>query len=168
MSNILNNKKILYPAVFIIVLSMLMISGLKQLNNDRKELINLQAQQKEIAEIKNKISYLNQRVSFYESKKRTGKAAGIIQILDEIFSSMGLKNKLKSIKNSGSNQTIDSIEEATEIFVEKASMNELLNILYRIENSSSLLSIKKITIKKDFENPQLLNINMVISYIRQK
>lgn len=168
MNKIIKNKIIFYFISLIIILSILIISGLKQLRNDKKELIKLRTQKKEIAEIKNKISYLNQKVAFYNSKKTTRNTAGIIQIFDEIFSSMGLKSKLKSIKNSGSNQTVDGIEEIAEISVEKVSMNELLNILYRIENAPSLLSLKKIAIKKDFENPQLLNINMVISYIRQK
>ncbi len=168
MNKITGNNKNLYFVALIIILSVLIILGLKQLRNDKKELLNLRTQQKEISVIKNKISYLNQKVSFYESKKRIGNASGIIQISDEIFSSTGLKNKLKSIKNSGTNHTVNGIEEIADVTVEKVSMNELLNILYRIENSPSLVSIKRISIKKDFENPQLLNINMVISYIRQK
>lgn len=168
LNKIIENKIILYLTAFIIFLSILIIFGLKQLHNDKKELIKLQTQEKEIDKIKNKITYLNQKVGFYESKKRIGNASGIIQISDEIFSSTGLKSKLKGIKNSGTNHTVNGIEEITDVTVEKVSMNELLNILYRIENSPSLLSLKRISIKKDFENPQLLNINMVISYIRQK
>ncbi len=167
MNRIISNKNIFYFAVLILLLSILIISGFKQLHDDKRELLSLRTQQREISEIKNRISYLNHKVSFYESKKKAGNAA-IIQISDEIFSSMGLKNKLKSIKNSLTSNTIDGLEETAEITVEKISMNELLNILYRIENHSSLLSLKRISIKKDFENPQLLNINMLISNIRQK
>lgn len=164
----MKNKFLLFSVALFVVFSVVIIAGLKHLHRDKKELIKLRSQQKEVAEMKNKIFYLNQKMSFYESRKITGKAAGIIQISNEIFSSMGLKNKLKNIKTSNINQTINGLEETSEISFEKVSMNELLNILYGIENSPHLLSLKRIAIKKDFENPQLLNLNMVVSYIRQK
>jgi hypothetical protein len=45
-------------------------------------------------------------------------------------------------------------------------MNEMVNVLYSIENAPMLLVIKKINIKTSFENPELLNITMTLSLVK--
>lgn len=47
-------------------------------------------------------------------------------------------------------------------------MNEMVNIFYRIENAPMILTIKKATVKKSFENPELLNISLVLSFLNPK
>jgi hypothetical protein len=44
----------------------------------------------------------------------------------------------------------------------------MINVFYRIENAPMVLTVKKATIKKSFENPELLNITMVLSFLKAK
>jgi hypothetical protein len=81
---------------------------------------------------------------------------------------MGLNQKVKSVKSIGVREKKYGIEEEAELQIEKVNMNEVTNILYRIENAPMVLSIKKATIKTSFDNPSLLNITMTIGLIKPK
>jgi hypothetical protein len=93
---------------------------------------------------------------------------GVVQAIDEIFQPMGLKDKLKTVRAAGKKEVRDGFEEEAEITVEKVGMNEMLNIFYKIENAPMILTIKKASIKKSFENPELLNVNIVLSFLKTK
>lgn len=47
-------------------------------------------------------------------------------------------------------------------------MNEMANIFYRIEHAPMILTVKKATIKQSFENPELLNITLDLSFLKTK
>ena len=47
-------------------------------------------------------------------------------------------------------------------------MNEMVNMLYKIENAPMALSLKRVNIRTAFEDPALLNISMTLSLIRNK
>jgi hypothetical protein len=79
-----------------------------------------------------------------------------------------LKQKVKSVKPTATREIKDAVEEEAEVLVEKADMNEVINILYKIETAPFALSMRKATIKTSFENPSYLTITMTIALIRQK
>ena len=62
----------------------------------------------------------------------------------------------------------DGFEEEADISVEKVTMNEMVNIFYRIENAPMILTVKKASIKKSFDNPELLNISLILSFLKPK
>jgi hypothetical protein len=45
-------------------------------------------------------------------------------------------------------------------------MNEMVNIFYTIEHSPMVLTVEKATVKKSFEDPELLNISLTLSFFR--
>jgi hypothetical protein len=91
-----------------------------------------------------------------------------VQAVDEVFSSIGLRDKVKTVKSTGKRETRDGFEEEADISIEKVTMNEMVNILYRIERAPMVLTIKKATIKKSFESPELLNLMLVVSFLKAK
>jgi general secretion pathway protein M len=101
-----------------------------------------------------------------EGKGSLTKVEGIIQASDEIFRSLGLRQKVKSVKSIGTKKIKDATEEEVEVQVEKVNMNELVNIFYRIENAPMMLTIKKVTVKTSFENPALLDMAMTLGLIK--
>jgi len=54
-------------------------------------------------------------------------------------------------------------EESAEIQMEKLNMTELVHLFYKIENAPMILSVKRVVIKKSFENPDLLDLTMAVS-----
>jgi len=65
---------------------------------------------------------------------------------------------------TGTKKIVDQMsEESAEIQMEKLNMSELINLFYKIENAPMILAIKKVAIKKSFENPELLDTTMSVS-----
>lgn len=134
----------------------------------RRELEGLKVQHAEMGMLKSEFASLKTRIDEVERKKKLMKVDGIISALDEIFSSLGLKNKIKAIKSIGNKEVSGSIEEDVEVLVERINMNEMVNLFYRIENAPMLLMLRKVNIKTSFEKPELLNLNLTISLVHEK
>jgi general secretion pathway protein M len=128
----------------------------------------LRSRQKEILFLSQEYTALKSIVGSVEARKSLTKVEGIVQAVDEIFKSMGLQQKVKSVKSTGVKEKKYSSEEEADVSVEKVTMNEMVNILYRIENAPMILSVRRTSIKTSFENPSLLNITMTVGLIKPK
>ncbi len=149
--------------LFIICVVLFEISlSLKKQNN------TLRSRQKEMLILSQEYSGLKSVVSAAEARKSLTKVEGIVQAVDEIFKSMGLQQKVKSVRSAGIKEKKYSSEEEADVSVEKVTMNEMVNILYRIENAPMILSVRRTSIKTSFENPSLLNITMTVGLIKPK
>jgi len=142
--------------------------GINLLLSERRELNQLKDQRKEMLLLKDEFLSLRQKINFVEGRKNLSNVQGIVQAVDEVFSSIGLRDKVKTVKSVGKRETRDGFEEEADISIEKVSMNEMANIFYRIERAPMVLTIKKTTIKKSFDNPELLNLTLVISFLKAK
>jgi hypothetical protein len=142
--------------------------GIKMLSSQTKELHQLQEQRKEMAVLRDEFLSLQQKFQTVENRKNLTNIQGVLQAVDEVFSSVGLKDKVKTVKNTGKRETKDGIEEGADVSVEKVTMNEMLNIFYRIDHAPMILTIKKVTVKQSFENPELLNITLMLSFLKTK
>ena len=149
---------------FIIVLAL----GINLLLSERRELNQLKDQRKEMMLLKDEFLSLRQKINLVEGRKNLSNVQGIVQAVDEVFSSVGLRDKVKTVKSTGKRETRDGFEEEADISIEKVSMNEMVNILYRIERAPMVLTIKKATVKKSFESPELLNLTLVVSFLKTK
>ncbi len=134
----------------------------------KRERGTLRSQQKEMLSLANEYTGLKNAVALVEGKKSIAKVAGIVQAVDEVFKSMGLGQKVKSVKSTGVREKRFASEEEAEVSVEKVTMNEMVNILYRIENAPMILSVRKTSIKTSFDNPSLLNVTMTVGLIKPK
>ena len=147
-------------AVVLSVVSVSMLSGAK------KELAAVKARQQEMLELKEEFLPLRQKVQGLENKKLLSRVTGIVHAVDEVFEPLGLKGKVKSVKPLGAKEQKGVSEERAEVVVKGVNMNEMVNILYNVENAPMLLIIKKINIKTSFENPELLDLNITLSFIK--
>jgi len=111
---------------------------------------------------------LSKKISSVEGKKSLIKVDGIIPAIDEIFRSAGLAQKVKSVKPTATRDKKYAIEEEADVEVGKVNMNELVNILYKLENAPMVLLIKKARLKTAFEDPALLNVTMTIGLVKPK
>jgi general secretion pathway protein M len=134
----------------------------------KKERDTLRSQQKEMLALSNEYAGLKTAVDSVEGKKSHAKVEGIVQAVDEVFKSMGLGQKVKSVKSTGSREKKFAFEEEADVSVEKVTMNEMVNILYRIENAPMILTVRKTSMKTSFDNPSLLNVTMTVGLIKPK
>jgi general secretion pathway protein M len=164
----MKNRKMLFIFAGLAGFFILLALGINLLLAERRELNQLKDQRKEILLLKDEFLSLRQKINFVEGRKNLSNVQGIVQAVDEVFSSIGLRDKVKTVKSAGKRETRDGFEEEADISIEKVSMNEMANIFYRIERAPMVLTIKKATIKKSFENPELLNLTLVISFLKAK
>jgi hypothetical protein len=152
-------------AALLCILAFFLVNASLSLEKERS---SLRVKRKEILALREEFISLKTALNAAEARKTTGKSAGIVQTVDELFSSMGLSQKVKSVKSTEARDRKYAVEEEAEVEIEKVNMNEMTNIFYRIENGPFLLSIRKSDIKKNFENPALLNITMTVDLIKPK
>lgn len=168
MTDLLKNRRIISFSAVLISFLILAALGIKMLSSQTKELHQLQEQRKEMAVLRDEFLSLQQKIQTVENRKNLTNVQGVLQAVDEVFSSVGLKDKVKTVKNTGKRETKDGIEEEADVSVEKVTMNEMVNIFYRIDHAPMILTIKKVTVKQSFENPELLNITLMLSFLKIK
>ncbi len=156
-------------ASLLIGLSILIIPAFVMERSAGKELESLKAKQKELTVLGREYRVMKQNVDIVEQRPTSAQVRGIANALDMISSSMGMKGKIKSVKVTGTREIQGSMtEETAEVQVEKVTMNELVNVFYRLLEAPAILSVKRTTIKKSFENPELLDITMTVSLFTRK
>lgn len=134
-----------------------------------KELDALTAKQKELVSMSGEYRALKENVDFAERKPSLPQVRGIADALDNISSSLGIKGKVKSVKAVSSREIQGSMnEESAEVLIEKVTLNELVNLFYRIGDAPMILSVKKVTMKKSFESPELLDVTMTMALFTRK
>ena len=168
MTELLRHKKALYILSGLVCFAVVLALAVNLLLSDRRELRQLKDQRKEMMLLKAEFLSLRQRLDLVEGKKNLSNAQGIVQAIDEVFSSTGLRDKVKTVKSTGRRETRDGFEEGADVSIEKISMNEMVNIFYRIEHAPMVLIVKKSTVKKSFENPELLNLTLDLSFLKIK
>jgi hypothetical protein len=165
MKELLKNKRLNTFVLLLIIFAAFIVYAANLLSSERKELKLLREQREEMLVLKQDFAALKQRVDSLEMKKDLSHIQGILEAIDDVFSSLGLKDKLKTVKSAGTKEVKEGFEEEANIFIEKVTMNEMVNIFYTIEHTPMVLTMKKATIKKSFEDPELLNISLTLSFL---
>ncbi|MFN3740415.1 MAG: hypothetical protein ACK4TF_07060 [Thermodesulfovibrionales bacterium] len=103
------------------------------------------------------------------SKTQAGlKNKALIEEINYVLSTTGLKEKMKALKQNPNKKetSFGTIEEA-EVVMEKLTMNELANLLYQIDQRHSI-TISRLNIKRAFDAPELLNLTIMLSSLKEK
>jgi len=134
-----------------------------------KELSVLNKRLNEFYALTNEYNKLKVHINTIDNKKSLSKIDSIIHALDEVCLPLGIKGKIKSIKDLEEREIEGRMKEKNaEVMLEQVSLNELVNIFYKIENVPMLLKINKVSIEKSFAFPELLDISMSISLFTEK
>ena len=168
MKDLLKNRRFISFSVVLISFLIFAALGVNMLSSQKKELHQLQEQRKEMVLLRDEFLSLQQKIQTVENRKNLTNVQGVLQAVDEVFSAVGLKDKVKSVKNTGKRETKDGIEEDADVSVEKVTMNEMVNIFYRIDHIPMFLTVKKVTVKQSFDNPELMNIILMLSFLKTK
>lgn len=110
---------------------------------------------------------LSKLVNVMERKRSLTAAGGLPQVIGDITLSLGIKNKVKSIKGTGIRKINQQMtEESAEVQMEKLNASELVHLFRKIENAPMILSATRVVIKKSFENPDLLDVTTSLSLFK--
>jgi len=157
------------PVAIVLLLFVLIIPVFIMQKASKKEVDTLKSKRNELALLTTEFSALKGQVDVIEQRTTPLQAKGIANVLDDIVSFLGIRGKLKAVKGLGNREIKGSMtEEDAEVQLEKVSMNELVNMFYRIGEAPAILSVRRATMKKSFENPELLDVTMTIALFTRK
>lgn len=166
MNRMPDRRKLVIGAVLVsVVLCALMFRLSLSLERDNAA---LRSRQDALVGLSGEFGVIKERVRAVEGKTSAARVEGIVQAVDEVFRSLGLEKKVKSLKSTGTREREFGTEEEAELLVERVTMNEMVNIFYRIGQTPAALAVKRTTLKTVFDSPSLLNITMTISFISPK
>lgn len=168
MRDFFKDRRYLYAAAVLAVFIVVWAVGMNRLLTAKKELQQVKAQRSEMTVLYGEYVSLKQKIDAVESRKNLASVQGIVQAVDEVFSPIGMRDKVRTVKATGKRESKDGFEEEADVQIEKITMNEMVNIFYKIEHAPVVLTIKKVTIKKSFENPELLNVALSLSFLKAK
>lgn len=86
----------------------------------------------------------------------------ISAIIEEISNRTGIKDKIASLKPLDEKIEKDYIKRGVEVKITGIDLNQLVNLIYKIDNYKNLILIKDLSIKTRFDNPALVDITIQI------
>lgn len=134
-----------------------------ELGQARKEASRLSISHKELLAHAARYRELDQTISGIEARGRAAQVTGIVEAIDRIFTPLGIKDKVKSVKNLPPGAGIK--EDRAEVSIQAVSMNELVNALYSIETAPMLLVVQRASIRASFERKDALNVTLTLSLV---
>ena len=114
MKDLLRDRRYIYFIAGLLIIAIAATLAVGQLSAGRRELKLLKEQRKEMLGLKDEFLSLRQRVEAVENRKNLTNVQGVVQAVDEVFSSAGLKDKLKTVKSAGKREVRDGFEEDVE------------------------------------------------------
>jgi general secretion pathway protein M len=163
---LVKDRRLIYLVSGLVSFFVVTVLGIRMLSSQTKELHQLREQRKEMVVLREELLSLRQKMQTVEGRKNLANVQGVLQAIDEIFSSIGMKDRVKTVKSTARRETKEGIEEEADVLIEKVTMNEMVNIFYRIEHVPMILTVKKVTVKQSFENPELLNMTLMLSFLK--
>ncbi|MCX8027390.1 MAG: hypothetical protein N3A62_06000 [Thermodesulfovibrionales bacterium] len=134
-----------------------------------KDVTTLKTRINEYQNLSKQYEVLKVSVDSLEKRATLSKGEGVLKATQRVFDELGLSKKLKSAKVTNTKDLkIDYLEESIDIVAEGLTINEVVNILFRIEKMPMLVSIKSMSIKRSFENPENLNLQLSMAYYSKK
>lgn len=95
--------------------------------------------------------------------------ASPIAALERMGSRVGIKELITSLKPLEERQEAGYTEKAVEVKIEKIDLNQLVSLLYVLENDRELFVVREFSMKGRFENPDLLDVTLKVAHlVKQK
>ncbi|MBF0537994.1 MAG: hypothetical protein HQL03_07045 [Nitrospirae bacterium] len=92
---------------------------------------------------------------------------GVLQAIGEVMSSLGLKERRSTIALEAQRSFMELKEENAEFKINGISLNELVNILYKMEHGTTGLFIRRLNMKKAFADPTRFDVTVDVSYVSE-
>ena len=123
----------------------------------------LRGQLSEIQSLASGVVDINDFVKSKEKKIGLVKSKGVVSTIQQALNSLGLK--AKTIKPLDKKKVLEYLEENAELELEGADLNQIVNLLYKIETSPVPIKIKSTAMKTSFEDPDKFTLKIMLAVI---
>ena len=158
------NQMIGIAAALAIVLLLAAFGSLAMLHSASARAQSARALHDYLVQEQASLSSLRDKAQLFEAKRRNSKGHSVHEVMTQALDSLGIDNRLASLSSPSGATSAE--EERAEARLEGITLNELVNLLYTLENSRMLVVTRKANIRTSFENPELLNITLSVSLIK--
>ena len=100
------------------------------------------------------------------NQTRPGQSVG--SIVEETASNIGIRKNVASFKPLEPKSEKRYEQSGVEVKVEGVTLNQLLNLIYGMENHGSLLLVREFFMKSRFDNPDLFDANLHVELVTRK
>lgn len=148
--------------MYLLIVPSLILSGVSE-----RERTTLRNKQQEFQRTASEFKSLRAAVDSFEQRSSVP-AGTATQTVSELLNLPGTKARTKSMKSMGIKDAGDRLkEESFEVQLEKLTLNDLINVCYRIEQAPGRIVLKAAQMKRSFENPDLLEATLTLSLFVQ-
>lgn len=158
------NRIIGLAAAAVVVLVLMGGTGITMLQKASARAQNAQALNAFMEAEQASLAGMRDKSRLFERKRKNSKGKSVHEAVTQVIDSLGLKEKLTSLQTPSG--AASAQEERAEALFEGITLNELVNLLYSLENSRMLILTRKVNIRTSFENPELLNVTLSVSLIK--
>ena len=112
------------------------------------------------------------KVAYRTAKQSSDLLAGRMASLQpddspaKIIEEIGIKGKGVKISPLKGEDRSGVVEDAADVRVDGLSFNEAVNLMYRLENGSRPLAIKKINLRVRFDDPSRCDLTMILALLK--
>jgi|Deesub1362A_J573_1020465.scaffolds.fasta_scaffold11759_2 hypothetical protein len=135
------------------------------ISTERLTRINIQNAQRlhEMQKLSQKAMSIKMAVQSMERQIKTKGTSGIVKEIEEVLESIG--RRAKTIRPLEEEKRGEFIEKSAFVRMDKVDLNEIVNILYVLENSPVAFRIKDMTMKTTFEDPEKFILELTVGMI---
>lgn len=163
-------KKILRAAVWAIVPLVFIFGAYTAFSRFTSYSRAVEVKKEDIARFKAlQEEYLKKKAVTDTISKRSASAdsESIVNIIENTGARTGVKNRITSIKPLEEREVSGFMDREAEVKIEGVDLNQAVNLVYQIENNKALLIVKEFSMKSRFDNPELLDLKIRLSYLKK-
>lgn len=166
LKNDFNPKRVL-PVVAILILAAVVLLSVSRLSDMRRRadsaenaVVRLTAEAEIMSELQGRLDTRLRRI------RSAPAAGGILPLLEDLSNRLGVSKLVTRLKPGEARRKKGFSESSAELSLEKADLNQVVNLLYKIENNASYLVIRKLEIRKNFQNAERFDLSITVSLIQ--
>lgn len=165
MRGLLSDRKNLVPALALALSALVLVLSAAFYSDAKEELNELRTQSAAFASLIKEARALMVQASALDERGSLTEAAGVVEAAGLVFSSAGIKGKLKSVTPLGTRDIHGTRAEEAEIKAEGLTIEETVALMYRVSNAPMRLTVKRAEFRRSFEEPEMLEITMTVSFV---
>ena len=96
------------------------------------------------------------------------KGFSVLSFIEDLANKEEIRENIGSMKPKKIPLNDDYDESIVELKMDNVSLSELIDFIYKIENSGHLLKVKRLRIKTRYDNRDLLNVTLQVTTYKRK
>ena len=134
-------------------------------NNAQKRLVMMESVYAEMSGNRAALVSMSEGTKALKARAEESKNRNFVSEVEKTAAEFGLSKGLKKINFITRRQDGQFSADDYELKIEGVDINTAVNFIYRISNAGILMKVKKCSLTVSFENPNLLDISLLVSHI---